>query len=126
MYILLYYTILEMNMNKYKVMKYYLNTWVPFMEQAFDVKTYTIIYKNNKIKISTDSSLFHWGYTIIPISKDNILSSSITLLVWIRGEDIKLWTSENPIGLKKIMNKATWLDVYRFLRYIKKSIKSRL
>ena len=83
-----------------------------------------INYNNSKILLKLDSSAAHWSLALKPKSKNNILTNDFNLLVWIMAENYSN-VNENPIGLKKIMNKKlfskkiTWQDIYDFLDYIK-------
>jgi hypothetical protein len=112
--------------NKDVVMKYYFNTWMPYMDNYIKYfKPVTINYKDNKIRLSLSASPFHYSYTLQPISKNNILSSEFSLIVWLRDgskiSNIKSLTNENPIELKQNID-GSWKDVYNLLKYIKKSM----
>ena len=114
-------------MNKKEIMKYYIKIWIPHIDNYLwhhPKKGKIINYNNSKILLKLDSSACHWSLALSPKSKNNILTNDFNLLVWIMAENYSD-VNENPIGLKKIMNKKlfpkkiTWQDVYDFLDYIK-------
>ena len=117
-------------MNKNKTIRYYLNNWIPFMDNRlrYNTKSYTIHFivksQTSKIKLLTEYSPFYWGIRLKPIGKNNILSKEFILLIWVRTENIKDIEDENPIGLKKNMNNGTWSDIYKLLKKIKKIYKN--
>ena len=116
-------------MKKKEIMKYYLEEWIPYIDNysCYHSKKGKIInYNGSKILINVYDSLFYWTLHLIPKSKNNILTNDFNLLFWSRTEENYIdMNSDNPIGLKEIMNKKlfskkiTWQDVYNFLDYIK-------
>ena len=151
-------------MNKNQVLKYYQDEWVPHFDsnKVFDKlyklynldKSKIINYHGNKILIKLNMSPSHIAIHLVPktnkpnntnnINNTNIILKDFSLLIWLRGEDdlTKSYLHfENPMGLKKIMNKKyslnkkniTWDDVYIFLDFMKnqftykntKNIKSK-
>ena len=145
-------------MNKNQVLKYYQDEWVPHFDnnKVFDKlyklynldKSKIINYHGNKILIKLNMSPSHIAIHLVPknnntnnINNTNIILNDFSLLIWLREEDdlTKSYLHfENPIGLKKIMNKKyslnkkniTWDDVYIFLDFMKnqftyKNIKSK-
>jgi hypothetical protein len=115
-------------MNKKDVMKYYIKDWIPHMDNFFRFffpkKGKIINYNGSKILLKLDQGCSNWSLELIPKTKNNILTDNFNLLVWIRYENYSN-INENPVGLKKIMNKElfskkiNWKDVYNFLDYIK-------
>ena len=65
----------------------------------------------NKIVVSTEDSVSHWGIHLKPIG-ENILPNDFTILIWLRG-GFENYDHETPIGLKKFMK---WSDVYKLLK----------
>lgn len=104
-------------MNKNKIIHFYLNYWIPYIESKikFNNKTHIIDYKGNKIRISEESSPSHWGIKLEPIGRDNILTKNFVILVWIRGENIMELENENPIGLKHVIKNITYGGIYEIL-----------
>ena len=94
-------------MNKKDIMKYYIKDWIPHMDNFFwffSKKSKIINYNGSKILLKLDQACSNWSLELIPKTKNNILTDNFNLLVWIRYENYSN-INENPVGLKKIMNK---------------------